>query len=130
MGANIGTTVTNTIVAFSLAAESPAAYERAFAAATVHDMFNYLNVLTFLPLELIVAAANEDGGPLALIAEEMTPKEVEEEGEKEDSFVKEMTKEIKDQIIGINKDVIKDYAKGRPSEETCDECLKEEPVCG
>lgn len=130
MGANIGTTVTNTIVAFSLAAESPASYERAFSAATVHDMFNYLNVLTFLPLELIVSAANEDGGPLALIAEAMTPEEVDQEGEKEDSFVKEWTKEIKNEIISINKDVITDYSKGRPSEDDCKDCDDTKKGCG
>jgi hypothetical protein len=52
MGANIGTSVTNTIVAMGQANDSEQ-YERAFAGATVHDMFNFLSVLILLPLESV-----------------------------------------------------------------------------
>ena len=41
MGANIGTTVTNTIVAIGQIGDGDQ-LERAFAGATVHDMFNYM----------------------------------------------------------------------------------------
>jgi sodium-dependent phosphate cotransporter len=51
MGANIGTTVTNTLVSIGHVRES-AAFRRAFAAATVHDFFNLLCVAVLLPLEL------------------------------------------------------------------------------
>jgi len=51
MGANIGTTVTNTIVALAHMGR-PEEFRRAFAAATCHDFFNYLSVLVLLPLEL------------------------------------------------------------------------------
>jgi len=51
MGANIGTTVTNTLVSIGHVRES-AAFRRAFAAATVHDFFNLLCVSILLPLEL------------------------------------------------------------------------------
>ncbi|MFN3231500.1 MAG: Na/Pi symporter [Alphaproteobacteria bacterium] len=51
MGANIGTTITNTIVGLGHARNSEE-FRRAFAAATVHDYFNVLCVLIFLPLEL------------------------------------------------------------------------------
>jgi sodium-dependent phosphate cotransporter len=50
MGANIGTTVTNTIVSFG-SVGSDAEFKRAFAAATVHDIFNFLTVLILLPLQ-------------------------------------------------------------------------------
>ena len=50
MGANIGTSVTSTIVALSQSVDR-GEFRRAFAAATVHDMFNFLTVLVFLPLE-------------------------------------------------------------------------------
>ena len=50
MGANIGTSVTSTIVAFGQALD-PAEFRRAFAAATVHDMFNFATVLVLLPIE-------------------------------------------------------------------------------
>ena len=55
MGANIGTTVTNTIAAMAQSAASPA-FRRAFAAATCHDFFNFLAVTCLLPFELITRA--------------------------------------------------------------------------
>ena len=51
MGANIGTTITNTIVACANMTRKQE-FERGFAAAIVHDFFNILSVLIFLPLEL------------------------------------------------------------------------------
>jgi len=55
MGANIGTTVTNTIAALAQTSASPA-FRRAFAAATCHDFFNFLSVLCLLPVELVTRA--------------------------------------------------------------------------
>jgi sodium-dependent phosphate cotransporter len=55
MGANIGTTVTNTIAALAHMTRSTE-FRRAFAAATCHDFFNFLSVLLLLPLELITRA--------------------------------------------------------------------------
>lgn len=51
MGANIGTTVTNTIASLAHMGRREE-FRRAFAVATVHDFFNYLVVLVLLPLEL------------------------------------------------------------------------------
>ncbi|KAM9849768.1 sodium-dependent phosphate transport protein 2A-like [Aulostomus maculatus] len=51
MGSNIGTSVTNTIVAMMQAAER-SEFQRAFAGATIHDCFNWLSVLVLLPLEV------------------------------------------------------------------------------
>ncbi|XP_046521382.1 sodium-dependent phosphate transport protein 2A isoform X2 [Equus quagga] len=50
MGSNIGTSVTNTIVALMQAGDRTD-FRRAFAGATVHDCFNWLSVLVLLPLE-------------------------------------------------------------------------------
>ena len=52
MGANIGTSVTNTFVSMGQIGDR-AIFRRAFAAATVHDMFNWLTVLVLLPLEMV-----------------------------------------------------------------------------
>lgn len=52
MGANIGTSVTNTLASFGMAG-SKEQFRRAFAAATVHDFFNLMAVIILLPLELI-----------------------------------------------------------------------------
>ncbi len=51
MGANVGTTITNTVVSLAHATEKDE-FRRAFAAATVHDFFNLLSIVIFLPLEL------------------------------------------------------------------------------
>lgn len=52
MGANVGTTVTNTIVSLGHITRSRE-YERAFAAATVHDFFNLLVLAVLFPIEVL-----------------------------------------------------------------------------
>ncbi|XP_044537685.1 sodium-dependent phosphate transport protein 2B-like [Gracilinanus agilis] len=52
MGANVGTAVTNTLVALMYAGDRDE-FERTFAGATIHDFFNWLSMLVLLPLELI-----------------------------------------------------------------------------
>lgn len=52
MGANIGTTMTNTIVSMGHVTRSRE-FERAFAASTVHDFFNILAALVLLPIEVL-----------------------------------------------------------------------------
>jgi sodium-dependent phosphate cotransporter len=51
MGANIGTSVTNTLVSVGHMSR-PDEFKRAFAAATVHDFFNLMAVLVLFPLQL------------------------------------------------------------------------------
>ncbi|WP_394244107.1 Na/Pi symporter [Vibrio astriarenae] len=52
MGANIGTTVTNTLVSLGHV-RCKEEFKRAFASATIHDFFNLLAVAIFLPLEMM-----------------------------------------------------------------------------
>ena len=52
MGANIGTSITNTLVALNHITRS-AEFRRAFAGAMIHDLFNILTVAILLPLELL-----------------------------------------------------------------------------
>ncbi|MCB0993676.1 MAG: Na/Pi symporter, partial [Acidimicrobiales bacterium] len=52
MGANIGTTVTNTLASLGHVRQGRE-FERAFAAATVHDFFNVICVAVLLPIELL-----------------------------------------------------------------------------
>ncbi|KAA0192744.1 hypothetical protein HAZT_HAZT008464 [Hyalella azteca] len=52
MGANIGTSVTNTLVSLGQMGNRDE-FERAFAGATVHDIFNWMCVLVLLPLEVL-----------------------------------------------------------------------------
>lgn len=52
MGANIGTTVTNTLASLG-SIRRASEFRLAFAAATIHDFFNLLAVAVLLPLELL-----------------------------------------------------------------------------
>jgi len=64
MGANIGTTITNTIVALGHIGRKKA-FRRAFAAATVHDIFNLIAVVIFMTLELTTGILQKIGAVLA-----------------------------------------------------------------
>jgi len=104
MGANIGTSVTNTIVAMGHLGNGDE-LERAFAGATVHDMFNYLSVLVLLPLE----AAS---GYLYKITKAMLPAQEFEKGDKWEGPIKKLVSPLGNQIIKADKDLIKAVAQG------------------
>lgn len=65
MGANIGTTVTNTLVSLGHSRKSDE-FRLALTAATMHDFFNVLAVAIILPLELAFGVVSK---PAAAIAE-------------------------------------------------------------
>ncbi len=76
MGANIGTTITNTIVSLGHVRRGDE-FRRAFAAATIHDFFNLLSVAVFLPLEIAFGVLEKSGAYLARLmvgGESMSPK--------------------------------------------------------
>lgn len=52
MGANIGTTITNTFVSIGSLSRREE-FKRAFAAANIHDIFNVMAVIILLPIELM-----------------------------------------------------------------------------
>lgn len=58
MGANIGTTVTNTIVALAHLRQTDE-FRRAFTAATMHDFFNLIAVAVLLPVEILTGALSK-----------------------------------------------------------------------
>jgi len=53
MGANFGTTITNTLVSLGYIGNDDD-FERGFAAATIHDCFNLIALCLFFPLELLL----------------------------------------------------------------------------
>jgi solute carrier family 34 (sodium-dependent phosphate cotransporter) len=97
MGANIGTTVTNTLVSLGSIRQSEE-FKRAFAAATVHDFFNVLAVAILLPLELIT-------GWLSGAAEWISEQLVGSAGVEWDSPIKKWVKEP----VGWIKDLVADF---------------------
>ncbi len=84
MGANIGTTVTNTLASLGHL-RRPAEFRLAFAAATVHDFLNLMAVLVLFPLELLT-------GVLSSIARSITELLVGSGGVEFDSPIKEAVK--------------------------------------
>ena len=64
MGANIGTTVTNTLASLGYLRRS-SEFRRAFAGATMHDFFNVLAVAVLLPLELATKFLSRSAEALA-----------------------------------------------------------------
>jgi len=59
LGANIGTTVTCTLVALTFVGNRDE-FRRALGASTIHDFYNLLSLLIFFPIELGVASAGTD----------------------------------------------------------------------
>jgi sodium-dependent phosphate cotransporter len=109
MGANIGTSVTNTIVAMGQMGDGDQ-LERAFAGATVHDMFNFLSVAILLPVEVIT-------GYLYRLTKAMVKNVNLEDGDSWDGPIKKMVDPLTDKIIISNSKIIKSVALG---EATCD----------
>ncbi|MDE0094345.1 MAG: Na/Pi symporter [Gammaproteobacteria bacterium] len=68
MGANVGTTVTNTLVSIGHV-RRPDEFKNAFAAATIHDFFNLLSILVFLPLELVFGILEKLSGTVTHLIE-------------------------------------------------------------
>jgi Na+/phosphate symporter len=88
MGANVGTSTTNTLVSLGHA-RCKVEFQRAFSSATVHDFFNILAVAIFLPLEMAFGILNKISGwlvsPLAQ-ANDMSIKGL--------NFIKPLTKPV------------------------------------
>jgi len=79
--------------------------ERAFAGATVHDMFNILTVMILFPLELITQYLNR-------LTDAIIPNASTGKGEKHTSFLKKIISPIASSLIIVNKDVTKSVATG------------------
>ncbi len=64
MGANMGTTITNTIVSLGNLSER-STFNKSFQAATVHDFFNLYSIVIFLPIEMIFHPLEKLGGVMS-----------------------------------------------------------------
>ncbi|XP_030621352.1 sodium-dependent phosphate transport protein 2A [Chanos chanos] len=104
MGSNIGTSVTNTIVALMQAGDRNE-FRRAFAGATIHDCFNWLSVLVLLPLE--VAA-----GLISYLAHMVVKSFEIQSGDQAPELLKVITEPVTKLIIQLDKSVITGIAMG------------------
>nr|KAG5705673.1 hypothetical protein BaRGS_026612 [Batillaria attramentaria] len=106
MGANIGTTVTNTLVSLAHSMD-PKEFRRAFSGATVHDVFNWLTVLILLPLEYAC------GYLYHLTSEIVKSLNMEQLRTKKQDLLKQLTKPLTSRIVQIDKKVITAIAEGK-----------------
>ena len=105
MGANIGTSVTNTIVSMGFLGNGDD-LERAFAGATVHDMFNFLTVAILLPVEAIT-------GYLYYLTKALLPGDMADKSDKWEGPLKKIVSPLTKKVIIPNKDLGKDLAKDK-----------------
>ncbi|XP_030590826.1 solute carrier family 34 member 2a [Archocentrus centrarchus] len=105
MGTNIGTSVTNTLVAMTQAGERNT-FRRAFAGATVHDFFNWLSVLVLLPLEVA-------SGYLYVVTKLITDSFEIQSGEAPD-LLNVITDVLTESIIQLDESVISGIATNDP----------------
>uniref|UniRef100_A0A3Q2QI38 Solute carrier family 34 member 2a n=1 Tax=Fundulus heteroclitus TaxID=8078 RepID=A0A3Q2QI38_FUNHE len=103
MGTNIGTSVTNTLVAMTQAGDR-STFRRAFAGATVHDFFNWLSVLVLLPLEAAT-------GYLYVVTELIIDSFQIQSGEAPD-LLNVITDVLTEAIIQLDDSVLGDIASG------------------
>ncbi|KAF1784754.1 Sodium-dependent phosphate transporter NptA-like [Phytophthora cactorum] len=102
MGANIGTCVTCIMVAFGQVGD-PIRFQRAMAAATVHDMYNIWSVIVMFPIEVIFH-------PLEKLSIEMSNAKTNSGAFKSpvDAIVNPLTQKL----LSVDKDSIYDVATG------------------
>ncbi|XP_069116620.1 sodium-dependent phosphate transport protein 2B-like [Argopecten irradians] len=117
MGANIGTSVTNTIVALGQIT-SRSEFRRAFAGATVHDMFNWMTVIIFLPLEVITGYLFQ----LSEVAVNNLKLEAYSDGKQD--FLKVITKPFTKRIIQVDKKGIEKIAQNEDVDSLLKICCK------
>merc|ERR1719433_1313565 len=111
MGANIGTSVTNTIVSLAQSGDKDE-YRRAFAGATVHDCFNLLTVAILLPIEAAT-------GLLRHISVGIADATLADDTEKQDKqdFLKKITKPVTSRLVQVDKKLVTKVAQASTQEE-------------
>ena len=93
MGSNVGTSVTSTLVALSQSSDR-ATFRRAFAAATVHDMFNWSTVIVMFIIEVA-------SGFLFWLTDLMAHALVSDEPGKEIKTIQYITEPLTDLIVQV-----------------------------
>jgi len=125
MGANIGTSVTNTIVSFTQISNRDE-FKRAFSAATVHDMFNWLTVIILVIVEVITSGIST--GYLEYVTGKMVEHLSNEDSNttrsKPPDFLKAITSPFTKTIIQLDKKILKGWASNDPDYENVTSVMK------
>jgi len=108
MGANIGTSVTNTLVSLGQMGNREE-FERAFAGATVHDVFNWLCVVVLLPLEAAT------GYLYFLSSSTLASFNFSHSDDMKVELLSKLTKPFTKRIVQLDKSVLNGWALNDPS---------------
>ncbi|XP_064118398.1 sodium-dependent phosphate transport protein 2C-like [Macrobrachium nipponense] len=109
MGANIGTSVTNSLVSIGQVGDREQ-FERAFSGAVVHDMFNWLSVLVLLPLEVAT-------GYLYHLTKAVLDGVTFEKNNMKVELLSRITKPFTDAIVKLDKTVLTGWTMNDPDYE-------------
>ncbi|XP_053646250.2 sodium-dependent phosphate transport protein 2A isoform X2 [Cherax quadricarinatus] len=109
MGANIGTSVTNTLVSIGQMGDREQ-FELAFAGAVVHDMFNWLCVGVLLPLEVAT-------GYLDVLTKAILSGVTLEHNDMQVELLSSITKPFTNKIVTLNKAVLTGWTMKDPAYE-------------
>ncbi|CAB3363254.1 Hypothetical predicted protein [Cloeon dipterum] len=107
MGANVGTSITNTLVAVTRI-NNRAEFGLAFAGATVHDMFNWLTVIVLLIVEVST-------GYLFYLTNALVANLEPQEGAEDIKLLKAITEPFTKLILELNKTVFNGWAANDPT---------------
>jgi len=103
MGANIGTSVTNTIVSFTQMQDREE-FKRAFACATVHDMFNWMTVILLVIVETATGFLETITGAMVVSLGDTSG------NSKPPDFLKVLTNPFTKAVVQLDKKVLKGWA--------------------
>jgi len=118
MGANIGTSVTNIIVALTQAGDREQ-FRKAFACANVHDMFNWLSAFILVINESLTGYLETLTGILVADVGSRNATQM-----KSPDFLKALTKPFTKVLVQLDKDVLKGWAQNSPEYENTTTVLK------
>ncbi|XP_065285712.1 sodium-dependent phosphate transport protein 2B-like isoform X3 [Dermacentor albipictus] len=110
MGANVGTSVTNTMISL-MHVKRRDEFRRGFAAATVHDIFNWLTVLVLLPIEVAFNMLEKLADSFVHIVDRGQRLET-------SNYLNALTKPFAKLIVQLDSNVIKDIALGKDNNGT------------
>ncbi|KAL1433374.1 hypothetical protein MTO96_012669 [Rhipicephalus appendiculatus] len=110
MGANVGTSVTNTMISL-MHIKRRDEFRRGFAAATVHDIFNWLTVLVLLPIEVAFHMLENISDSFVHVIDRGQRLET-------SSYLNALTKPFVRLIVQLDSQVIKDIALGKDTNGT------------
>ena len=107
LGSNVGTSVTNTIVSMTQAGDREC-FRRAFAAATVHDMFNWLAVI-------VLMAAEVAGGFLQKITKIIVDNIPLDSEVTSPDFLQGLTRPFTEKIVQVDREVLLGWSLEDPA---------------